>query len=359
MKTCSPVARFLLCVAMACATGNVLAVSPTTSGVDAAPPKPALMSKKAAQSLLVDVARAGGRLVAVGERGHIVLSDDEGKTWTQSASPTRVLLTAVFFADDKAGWAVGHDSTILHTADGGVTWALQHHAVFDEAAVNAELDAQMAAENAAGKETKRASKAQRVGAALLGIWFDAGGRHGIAIGAYGLMLETADGGTTWKDRSDALANADGWHLNAIASLPGSSQSLLIVGEKGIAFRSTDGGRTFTKVGTPAESSLFGVLGVRDGAWAFGLQGRLYRVMGSWQPVASGVTFGLNRAVELPDRSVVVVGNAGIVITVSGGKATVMRRADRQAVLSAVPVKDGLVLVGEGGARRARPDGSAP
>lgn len=359
MKVSARVVTFLLCMA---ATGAATAGSnPPASASGMSPSKPAILSEKAAHSLLVDVTRAGNRLVAVGERGHILYSDDEGLTWKQAPTPTRTLLTAVFFSSDKSGWAVGHDSTILHTADGGNSWELQHQSIFDEAAVNSELDAQMAAEDKGAKESRRASRAQHIGAALMGAWFDTGGRHGITVGAYGLVLETDDGGATWKDRSDALPNSDGWHLNAVAAIPGASPSLLIVGEKGLAFRSADGGRTFTKISTPAESSLFGALGTRDGAYAFGLQGRLFRVSGDrWQPVASGVTFGLNHATELPDHSVVVVGNAGIVVKVSpAGKATLVRRADRQALLSAVAIKDGLVLVGEGGARRARLDGSAP
>src|SRR6185295_6805846 len=90
--------------------------------VDPADPanKPAEHEPFAATSLLLDLARAGSRLVAVGERGHVMLSDDEGATWRQAKSvPTRDMLTAVFFADGEYGWAVGHDETILNTVDGG------------------------------------------------------------------------------------------------------------------------------------------------------------------------------------------------------------------------------------------------
>lgn len=346
-----------------------LALSGLAQAVAPEAPPAAIASTKAAHSLLLDIAAAGQRLVAVGERGHIVWSDDEGKSWQQAQVPTRTLLTAVQFADAKQGWAVGHDSTILHTADGGATWSLQHHAVFDQAAVDAELDAQLAAEDDAGLdeaaldegEGKRmSSPAQRIGAPLMDVWISADGRRGLAVGAYGLLLSTDDGGKTWTDRSDALANGDGWHLNAVASVPSAPSSLLVVGEKGIAFRSGDSGQSFSRVQTPAESSLFGVVGAGDSAYAFGLQGRLYHVAGGWQGIGSGVTFGLNDAAVLADRSVVVVGNAGVVVTVTpAGKASVVRRADRQAILSVAPVRDGLVLVGEGGAKRARIDGSAP
>lgn len=326
-------------------------------------PLPAILSAKAAHSQLLDVARAGTRLVAVGERGHIVVSDDEGASWRQVAAPTRALLTAVWFSGDRNGWAVGHDSTILRTADGGLSWTLQSHALFDQAAVDAELDAQLDSGSDQADvegESRVASKAQRIGAPLMDVWFDAAGRHGFVVGAYGLLQESHDGGISWHDRSDSLGNADGWHINAIAATPRNPDALILVGEKGAAFRSTDGGNTFSRFAAPMESSLFGAIPVADATYAFGLQGRLYRIAGSWQPVASGVTFGLNDAAEMADHSIVVVGNAGIVVTVSPqGKAKVVRRTDRQAVLSVVPVKDGLVLVGEGGAKRARPDGSAP
>ena len=48
----------------------------------------ALESAKASRSLLLDVTHAGNRMVAVGDRGHILYSDDQGKSWTQAKVPT-------------------------------------------------------------------------------------------------------------------------------------------------------------------------------------------------------------------------------------------------------------------------------
>ena len=68
---------------------------------------------------------AGKRVVAVGDYGFVILSDD-GKRFRQAAAvPTRAPLTSVFFLDVKRGWAAGHDGTILTTADGGDTWQMQ------------------------------------------------------------------------------------------------------------------------------------------------------------------------------------------------------------------------------------------
>src|SRR3977135_3294331 len=87
----------------------------------AAPPAdplqvPALPSRLAASSPLFAIARAGTRLVAVGQRGHVLLSDDDGTSWRQAAVPVSVDLTAVHFASPQRGWAVGHDGAILHSS---------------------------------------------------------------------------------------------------------------------------------------------------------------------------------------------------------------------------------------------------
>lgn len=122
---------------------------------------------------------------AVGERGHILYSDDRGASWQQAEVPSRQLLTALFFVDARHGWAVGHDTQILHSADSGAHWQLQHEDPPREAP-------------------------------LLDVWF-ADARRGLAVGAYGTLLATEDGGAHWADAGARLDNPDGLHLNAIAA----------------------------------------------------------------------------------------------------------------------------------------------
>src|SRR5512144_624546 len=86
---------------------------------------PAAQSPLAARGLLNGLARAGQRIVAVGQRGHVLYSDDAGKTWKQATVPVSSDLVAVSFPDATHGWAVGHDGVILHTDDAGVTWTRQ------------------------------------------------------------------------------------------------------------------------------------------------------------------------------------------------------------------------------------------
>lgn len=337
-----------------------LAVHPA---LHAAQPQPSLISQKASRSLLLDIAHAGKRLVAVGERGHVVVSDDDGVSWRQVPVPTRAMLTAVHFPTADVGFAVGHDSTIIATTDGGRTWAIQYfrehvpasEAVADDAASLATeeySDEEYADDEAAGGR----EEASREGVPLLDVWF-ADARSGIAVGAYGLLLRTVDGGKTWEDGSAGLGNRDGWHLNAIVGLPGSNAVVFIAGEKGTLYRSDDLGATFRSLPSPGEGSFFGLLGAPDGMlFAFGLQGKFFgsRDQGlSWWEIGSGVTSGLNDGCVAGDGTVIVAGNAGVVLGVGKSDAVARHvRSDRLAVLSCVASRDGLVLVGEGGAKRA-------
>jgi len=296
----------------------------------------AIESPKAAKGLMIDVVHAGKRLVAVGDRGHILYSDDQGATWAQAKVPTRQLLTAVFFVDDKHGWAVGHDAQILASTDGGATWTQQY------------------------QDLKRE-------APLLDVWFkDAS--HGLAVGAYGALLETNDGGNTWEDVSDRLDNEDQFHLNAIAAIKDSG--LFIVGEQGSMFRSSDDGQTWEKLEGPYEGSLFGVIGTAQPQTllAYGLRGNLYRSTdfgSTWEQVElkaarGALEFGLSGATLLEDGSLVVVGNGGSVVVShdDGQTFSVFNRPDRISLSAVTAAGNGnLILAGQGGVRVAQPTGA--
>lgn len=86
---------------------------------------PARLTDLAPENLLTDATRVGDRIVAVGERGHIIYSDDEGKTWVQGEVPVSVTLTAIDFGTDTHGWAVGHSGVVLKTTDAGAPGAFR------------------------------------------------------------------------------------------------------------------------------------------------------------------------------------------------------------------------------------------
>ncbi|MHC8320635.1 WD40/YVTN/BNR-like repeat-containing protein [Pseudomonas sp. GB2N2] len=296
----------------------------------------AVESAKASKSLMLDVVHAGKRLVAVGDRGHILYSDDQGVTWTQAKVPTRQLLTSVSFVDDKHGWAVGHDAQILASEDGGVTWTKQF------------------------EDLKRE-------APLLDVWFK-DVNSGFAVGAYGALLVTTDGGKTWDDASDRLDNEDQYHLNGIAAVK--DAGLFIVGEQGSMFRSADWGQTWEKLEGPYQGSLFGVIGTAQAntLLAYGLRGNLFRSTdfgSTWEPVELQATrgaleFGLSGATLLDDGSIVIVGNGGSVIRSNdnGETFSVFNRPDRISVSAVTAAGNGnLILAGQGGVRATSPTGS--
>jgi photosystem II stability/assembly factor-like uncharacterized protein len=300
--------------------------------------KPAEIAPLAATSLLLDLAKAGDRYVAVGERGHVLLSDDNGATWRQAKSvPTRVMLTAVFFADAEYGWAVGHDETVLNTMDGGETWTRSHFA-------------------------------PEVQQPLLDLWF-ANRISGIAVGAYGAYLTTNDGGRHWASTKfgnvagAAPASSDepppDYHLNRIV---GVGNRLYIAAEGGQLYRSDDRGANWRALPSPYEGSFFGLVPIRgEGLLAFGLRGHLFKSADAgetWTALETHTTAMLTDGLAVNDLRVVIGGLAGVLL-VSGDAGETFRltqQEDRRGVSALLPGTAGSVVVaGEGGVKVIRLD----
>jgi len=284
----------------------------------------AVPSRLATGWLLLDVARAGGRLVAVGEWGHVVLSDDAGESWRQATSvPTQVTLTEVCFANARRGWAVGHDAVVLHTGDGGETWKLQFEAAAEESS-------------------------------LLTVWFE-NAEHGLAAGSFGLLIETRDGGETWQRRELGAAAEDEPHLNHLFAGPG--DSVFIAAEFGSVFRSRDSGSSWERLRPPYEGSFWGGLTLDGGAiLIFGMRGHAFRSEDggdSWQAVDTDTDQSLQSAAELADGTVVLVGLGGVVAQSRDGGRTFSSavESDRRGIAAVVEgAGGGLLLFGEKGVK---------
>jgi photosystem II stability/assembly factor-like uncharacterized protein len=271
---------------------------------------------------LLDVAARDGLLVTVGERGHILISRDGGRSWTQADVPTRALLTGVVMHDARLGWAVGHDQVVLRTRDGGLTWERVHHAPEKESP-------------------------------LLDVWF-ADAQRGLAVGAYGELLATRDGGTTWEPRS--VNGEDDFHLNHIAAA--ADGSLYVAAEAGNIYRSADAGETWQRLPSPYEGSFFGLLPLSDASvLAFGLRGRLYRSGDqgrTWDRIETGTEATLTSALEIAPRRFVVAGLAGTLLWGDATERTVRTRelSHRRGIVALASADAGnLLLFGEGGVER--------
>lgn len=242
MRSLPPLALLALGLCAAPALADEASATAREAQAPAAPPataRPAMIAPRAPHSILLSVAHAGAGLVAVGERGHILTSGN-GRDWKQVPSPADVMLNRVRFRDDKIGFAVGHDATILATHDGGSTWALVH---FDPAS-----------------------------RPLYDVFF-LDDRHFAAIGGYGTWLDSTDGGASWNARSFPIGDL-GQHFNAVATL--ADGTLLVVGEKGLMMRSHDRGANWEMLDSPYTGSFFGVLPYGGkGALVYGLRGHVY------------------------------------------------------------------------------------
>lgn len=276
---------------------------PTPTAID----RPALNSAKAERSTLLAVTRAGSRLVAAGERGIILVSDDHGASWQQSRVPTSVNLTALHFVDAQRGWAVGHMGVVLHSEDGGLSWHKQLDGV--EAA---RLAVEAVRDGDDPREIKLADYLVSDGPdkPFFDIWMDSQGR-GFITGAFNLIFRTDDGGKHWRYWSPRVKNPFGLHLYDITRL---GEDFIIAGEQGMLLRSQDGGEHFTPLETPYEGSWFGILATRSGALiAYGLRGNAYvsRDHGeSWQACETGSRAGFSAATELADGRILLANQAG-------------------------------------------------
>lgn len=319
--------------------------------------QPAILSAQAFTAVLLGITRAGDRLVAVGERGIVLFSDDNGASWQQGAVPISTTLTAVQFVDDRHGWAVGHSGVVLHSENGGEHWALQ-------------LDGKRAAqiELAAAQAESEQGSPRRDAAQLL---VDDGPdkpfltlhfsdtRNGIIAGAYGLALETRDGGKSWMSLMGGVPNDWGAHIYDITK---KDDELYLVGEQGLFLRSLNGGATFEKITTSYEGSFFTVGLLPNGSLVLaGLRGTvlLSRDQGSsFQMLDNPVPISLTATVTDGKRLLLVNQAGGVLEVFADGRLRPLMNAKSSLTDAVFSTVGRLVGVGFSGPVPLIPDDHA-
>jgi photosystem II stability/assembly factor-like uncharacterized protein len=297
---------------------------------------PAMMSPLAKSSPLQAITRAGSRLVAVGGRGHILISDDLGANWTQVPVPVSSDLTAVAFPDAEHGWAVGHDGVVLATEDGGAHWRKQ---------LDGKQAGQLMVEAADNNET-RGYEADGADKPFLDVWF-ADRLNGYVVGAFNLIFKTQDGGRSWQPLFGRTANPQRLHLYAIQPV---GDQLFIAGEGGLLLKSKIGADDFQAVKLPYDGSLFGLRSDGRSLVVFGLRGNLFRsadLGASWNKVETNERSAFVGSTFDPGGRMVVVAQGGVLLSSDDGFQTFQaERAKQPMPLTGVAeVGDKMVLVG--------------
>jgi photosystem II stability/assembly factor-like uncharacterized protein len=240
----------------------------------------------------------------VGELGRIFRTADGGKTWTRQDAGTKRPFLAMSCLDEKTAWIAGKEGIVYTTKDGGDSWTA----------------------------VKTGSNRH-----IFAIDF-ANPQRGHAAGDYGTMVHTEDGGATWTTMrvpetvvlpDSALdTGVEPGDVNLYSLSYGDADHVWAVGEFGIVITSSDGGSTWQQQHTPVENTLFGVrfIDAKRG-WAVGVDSLILRTEDG------GATWTVQRA-PISQRSlydVTVRGSNGWIV---GDSGTVFKTADGGATWEA-------------------------
>ncbi len=308
----------------------------------------ALTQRVVGRGALLGLAQAGQRVVAVGERGSVLLSDDAGRTWRQAPQvPVSVTLTAVQFVDERSGWAIGHQGVVLRSDDGGERWVRQLDGAAAARLALAELQALPAPTPKALADARRAVQ-EGADKPLLALHFS-NAREGLVIGAFGLMLSTGDGGRTWQSIATRLDNPKGAHLYALHR---QGDSLLVAGEQGGVWHSGDGGRRFERLATPYQGSWFTVAhdaaGDRGSGWLVaGLRGNVLRSADagrSWTALANPAPVSVTSVLPEPGGTLWLANQAGHLMIPGTDSLRMAASTTAQQPAALLRLSDGSLLI---------------
>lgn len=270
----------------------------------------------------------GGKKVAVGKSGLILMTNNNGKTWERRATDTSKVLAAISFGDSNHAFVVGNGGTLLATDDGGSTWRSQ----------------------ASG------SKDQLLGVHALD------SRNAHVVGAFGTLLSTSDGGRSWTRHEikwdqliGKIIHESGYiepNLNAIYF--SSSMKGWIVGEFGLVLHTDDGGSTWTAQRSGSDlPQLYSVKFIDDQrGWAMGQAGSLIHTTDGgkrWAAVEINPKRDLYN-ISVDGQRAVIVGDGIAIGSDDGGSSwKEIRLNSEDRWLSGVLVKGRSALaVGSGG-----------
>jgi photosystem II stability/assembly factor-like uncharacterized protein len=304
--------NFLRLAALGAVGAAACSVTPLVLAFQSPLETPATHSNLNLINPLLAVAFTGKRLVVVGLRGCILLSDDQGQNWFPAEVPVSTDLVAVCFPAPDKGWAVGHGGVILHTADGGATWSKQlDGAQASQQAIayyQSRLNTLTNAEECLQREQSLAQDGETQ--PFMDVFFS-DERHGYVVGTFNRIFRTEDGGTTWVPMMDQVDNSAELHLYGVK---GRGDQVYLTGEQGKVWRLDHPGERFVQLDTSYNGTFFGLLlADKNTLLAYGMRGSLYRSTdqgASWEQVSSSTRGGITSAVALPGGRILIADQLG-------------------------------------------------
>lgn len=268
---------------------------------------------------IFDAAQADGRVIAVGERGVVFVSDDAGLHWQQGASGVEVDLTALALLSGGHAWAVGHRGTVVRSTDGGRLWQPARVTLPEQNAL-----------------------------------FDvvADGTTGWAVGAFGVLARSDDGGASWQGRR-ILGDDFDKHLYGIVR--NAAGQLFVVGENGTLLVSRDQGAHWAALPSPYIGSFFGIAVLDDDRLlVHGMRGHVFHsddAGRSWTRAQVPDGLSIQGARRIGPKTVTLAGLDGAVFVSrdNGSTFAMQPPVDRRSARVALAGRDGKLLVfGESG-----------
>jgi photosystem II stability/assembly factor-like uncharacterized protein len=325
---------FTLMAFLLCRIEGVIAA--VTDAID----RPATESTLGAYSVLMSVTHLEDKLIAVGERGLILCSDDEGKSWRQLPSPVSVTLTGVSFFDDENGYAIGHGGIVLRTTNSGDAWKVQ-------------LNGQQLAEKLLQQaEESKDEESIRQAKLLIADGPDKpfldllvlGRDHLVVVGAYGFAFESIDGGQSWTSWMDRIDNPFGLHLYSIRK---QGERILIAGEQGFVALSVDDGETFETIETSYEGSFFTaqLLG-QDEIVLAGLRGNTLVSEDNglhWKDIKNPISSSIMASFIHSDGQVIMANQAGTLLGLRDNRLVPLTRKRLPPLTNVLEQANGSVL----------------
>jgi len=239
-----------------------------------------------------------GKGWAVGEDGFIIISDDNGNSWSEQLSGSGYEIISQFFTNEQEGWisgiSNGNRPFIMKTSNSGKVWKTQYSGIYMEGSINS--------------------------------LFFYNNQIGWAGGDEGL-LKTNNGGFDW-------IKFGGLQISSVFFI---NQNTGWIISNGNIYKSTNGGLTFTKKSDGKFSSICFVDDLNG--WVVGEDGCILKSTDggeNWIHKTSGTTSNLNCIKFLDNNVGISVGSFGtFLLSTDGGEIWTLKNSSTTEQLNSI------------------------